>query len=282
MVSKHSNIISKRLYDRVSRDYGKYKVISFDIYKGKSKVEYYKCKFKDSGNIISAPIKTILSNNVVDIERKKKTTKKKNRVKKKVNKYEKYCLYLDKDSPVRLLALDLATISTGVSVSINGKVKAYDYIFISNKTNNLTERINYMKIEITKIIKKYKINACVLEDVINKNFRSTVALSKLSGVIIDLLFELNIPTLKVAPVKWKADCNINQYKNIKNMWSKNSREESKELTYLYVKDVLNIDVKKKTKNIIKEHQDKEVWQDLADSLAINDVTYKKYIKFKTD
>ncbi len=70
-------IISERLYDRTSENYGMYKVIQYLGIKGKTNVPYFLIKFKDTGNEIEAPLKTILENRVIDIERKKKETKKK-------------------------------------------------------------------------------------------------------------------------------------------------------------------------------------------------------------
>ena len=275
------DIISKRLYNRESLEYGKYKVIKDLGTRGKTKVQYYKIKFKDTSNEYEVSINQVNKDSVIDMKKKKSLTKKKNRVKKKEKKQNKYnaktTLDFNKKDKIILLALDSATVSTGWSISINGKIKDYGYFYITNKDNKLTTRINFMKKEVEKLLSKYNVNACVMEDVINKNFIATVALSKLAGVLFDTLYERDIPTIKLAPVAWKSKCDINNYKDEINRFGKNSREESKELTYEYVKDKLSLDIQKEFNGVCKEHKDKLIWTDVVDSLAINDICYKEYI-----
>lgn len=275
---KEEEILSPIKYNRESKEYGLYKVTHFIEERGKSKVRYYSVKFKNTNNVIEASLKNILENSVIDIEFKKKATKKRARVKKKEMQESKYIerskLYFNKDDEVRLLSLDLATISSGYAFSINGVIEDYGYRYISDSDNKLTKRINYMKKEVEKLLTKYKINCVVVEDVINKNFISTVALSKLSGVILDLLFEKGIDVIKIVPISWKSRAGINDYKDEEEKWDKNSRQQSKELTYQYVKNTLWIDVKEEFKDIPIEHLEKHIWEDVCDALAINNVFYK--------
>lgn len=283
-MTNDNELISEVFYNRKSELYGDYKVIKFIEERGKSKVRYYMCKFRDTGNTVEASLKNILENKVVDIEENKRQTKKKVKSKKKEVSEIKYQAKTTVDfnygEEIRLLSLDLATISSGISLSVNGKVIYYNYIYISDKENGLTKRINYMKKEIVKAILKYKPNVCVLEDVINKDIISTVALSKLSGVILDTLYEMGIhKVVKLQPRSWKISCDINQYKPKNEMYHENTREESKELTYLYVKDKMGIDIKKEFDNAPEEHKKKQIWTDLCDSLALNDTFYKNNINY---
>jgi hypothetical protein len=277
---KDEEIISPIKYNRESKEYGLYKVTRFIEERGKSKVRYYEVKFKNSGNIIEASLKNIIEDTVIDIELKKKVTKKRARVKKKEaieNKYvEKTTLKFEKSEEVRLLSLDLATVSSGWCYSLNGEMKDYNYIYISDANNRLTPRINYMKKEIEKLIIKYDINCIVLENIIHKNFIATSTLAKLQGVILDMIYEKNIPVIKIEVKSWKSQCGINDYKE-EDKWDENSRELSKELTYLFVKDIIDIDVKEEFENVEKEHKDKKIWEDVVDALAINYIFYKNGI-----
>ena len=275
-----NELISPVFYNRESKEYGMYKVIKFIEERGKSKVRYYSVKFKDTNNVIEASLKNIIENTVIDIEAKKKNTKKRARTKKKEaieNKYiEKTTLKFEKSEEVRLLSLDLATVSSGWCYSLNGEIKDYSYIYISDANNRLTPRINYMKKEIEKLIIKYNINCIVLENIIHKNFIATATLAKLQGVILDMLYEKNIPVIKIEVKSWKSQCGINNYKE-EDKWDENSRELSKELTYLFVKDIIDIDIKEEFENVEKEHKDKKIWEDVVDALAINYIFYKNGI-----
>lgn len=277
-------IISERLYDRYSEQWGKYKVTRFIEERGKSKVKYFEIKFQESGNTTETSLKNILDNKVIDIDRKKNETKKRARLKKREIKdlkwKERTTIEVEYGNSINLLALDLATISTGWAVSINGKFEDFGYLFISDKNNKLTNRINFMKKEIIKLIEKWNINCVILEDVINKDVVSTVALSKLSGVILDTLFEIGIQSSKLHPKSWKTLANINQYKNNNIEWEENTREESKELTYLYVKDKLKLDIKKEFEDVCDEHKDKLIWQDVCDAITLGDVFFKNNINIR--
>ena len=173
MLKNYEELISRIFYNRESLEYGKFKIIKFEGEKGKTKVPYFKIKFKDSSNIIEASLKNIESGKVIDMERKKKETKKRVRTKRKEKKTSRYAdrttLEFKENDVVVLLSLDAASISFGWCISINGEIKDYGYFYISNDKNKLTKRINYMKKEVEKVVKKYKVNACVIEDVINKN-----------------------------------------------------------------------------------------------------------------
>ena len=263
---KHLDIISERLYDRESEDWGKFKVIEFDGFKGKSQVEYYKVKFKDSRNITSIPIKTILENRVVDIDEQKKNTKKKVRSKKKTikkNRFEyKSCVTIKGTS--RLLSLDVSSKCTGWSVFIDGKLKKYGYIYQSTD-KKVTERLNGMKVEIEKLLKQHKINCVCIEDVISLHKRALIVLSKIQGILLDMFYEREIPVGVVSVASWKAGVDINQNSEYKG---KNSREQTKLKAVEIANNEFNLKLEDEFTWETPDDLKEPVYYDVADSLCL--------------
>ena len=273
----NEDIISKRLYNRTSKKWGGYKVTEYLGERGKTKVPYYKVKFKDTGNEIEAPLKTILENRVVDIEKKKKNTNKKNRdkkkeIKKSKNIQKRYVINLG-ETP-RLLALDLSSHSTGWSVWIDGELKDYGYIYQSKTIKWDTRRINFMKNEIIKIIKKYNVNVFAMEDIIFKSKKALYVLSKLQGVICDLLYKNNKRYCLITPREWKAAYDINRDSSWKG---ENNREQSKEKTVACVNKDFGLNLEKEFKDSPKDLSE-PAWYDVSDAIAIGYIALKHRIK----
>lgn len=202
----YSSIISTRYYNRESELYGKYKVIEFIENRGvKSNIPYFLIKFEDSGNTIECNLKTILTNTPIDIERKKKETKRKNRLIKKEKKEaifnNKRCIEISGE--FKLLALDLSSHSTGYAIFDNDKLIKYGY-FYQSKSVEVTQRWNYMKKEILKLIDTYNITIVSIEDIIFKNKIALSVLSKGQGIILDNLYERNIKFNLITPKQWKS------------------------------------------------------------------------------
>ena len=298
MDNDYSDLISKVFYNRTSLEYGEYKVQSFIELRGKSKIPYFLVKFKNTSNYIEAPLKTILEDRVIDIEAKKKQTKKVNKKKKKDTKTSKkyFKSNIDLENPI-ILALDLATISTGYAVYKDSKPIDYGYIFQTSK-ENLTVRINGMKKEIENIIEKYNINCIVVENVlmslgnsydskpnmfgqfepVKPNISKILyALSKLHGVILDVAYEMHIPVRHLEPREWKTHLDILRFKHITHS---DKRIQSKLRTIEAVKNDLSIDVVKLFKGRNDEEIKKRVFEDVCDSLGIGYVFIKYFLNQK--
>ncbi len=260
------DIISKRLYNRESKEYGQYKVISYLGERGKTKVPYYKVKFKDTGNIIESPLQTILEDRVVDIQYKKKQTKKKQRKKKKFFKQQKKDevknVYIKGET--RLLSLDVSSKCTGYSIFINGELEKYGYIYQSSD-KRVTERLNGMKVGINNLIQQYDINVVCVEDVINLHKRALVVLSKAQGILLDMLFEENIKVGVIPVAYWKSKLDVNQNSDYKG---KNSREQSKLKTLEIINKRYNLSLEKEFAWDNKDDLSEPVYFDVSDSLAI--------------
>ena len=270
------DIISKRFFDRTSKDYGKYRVSSFIELRGKTKVPYYTCKFKDTGNVVEVPLKTILEDRVIDIISKKKKTKKKGRRQKKDAKKEKFqakrFIVSLKTEPV-LLSLDISSHSTGYAIFKKGKLEKYGYFYQSMKEKQDTKRINYIKNEILKLITTHGINCVAIEDVIFKHKRALYVLSKMQGIILDYLFENSIKWLLITPIEWKTLFDINQNSD----WNgANNREVSKKKTIALVNKKYNLNLEEEFKDHPSDLKEPSCW-DVSDAIAIGHVALKNRI-----
>lgn len=269
-----SELISQVFYNRESKEYGAYKVIKFVEERGKSKVRYYLIKFKDSGNTIEASLKNILDNTVIDIEVKKKATKKRARAKKKEaqeSKYiEKRCLNVKGD--IRLLALDVSSHSTGFAVYVKDKLVDYGY-FYQPSNYDVTVRLNNMKKKIQETIFKYDINAVVVEDIIFKNKIALYVLSRAQGIILDWLYENNIEFSQITPRQWKSKYNINK---IDDSYGSNSREESKLKTVACVKKDFGLDIMDMFKVYPKDLKEPPAY-DVCDAICLGKIALDDFI-----
>jgi len=271
------DIISKRFYNRKSESFGDYKVLTFIEDRGKTNVPYYLIRFKNTGNQYEVPEKTILSGKVIDSNMKKKETKKKNQIKKKEfkrNKYENKRYVLNLQEKPRLLALDLSTHSSGLSIWFDDKLKDFGYIYQSKDIKFDTCRINYMKNVIIKLIEEHHINVVAIEDIIFKHKIALHVLSKLQGVICDYLYENNIKFLLITPIEWKTSYDINRSFS----FGSNSREESKLKTVACVNKDFNLNLEEVYKDSPKDLLE-PCYFDVADAIGIGCVALKDRIKY---
>jgi len=267
----YEELISKRLYNRQSEKWGEYKVIELLGERGKSKVPYFRVKFKNTGNEIEAPLNTIKANKVIDMEAKKKATKKNNRGKKKEKKAKKEWVTKYLHNPKNIISLDLATISTGVCVSQNGKIVYNNYIYHEkdkDDPNNLVRRLNYMKNEVIKIMEEYNIDSVVVESTIFKGAKNVLfALSQIRGLILDYCFENGLEWISVSPMGWENYAWKGRFKNL----------ETKERSWMSAKSDYRIDFKKKFAGETKEEEKKKVWEDCCDAFLLMKYVLNKRI-----
>ena len=271
-----NDIISPRLYNRESLDWGLYKVTKFIENRGKTKVPYYLVKFKNSGNEYELPLHQIEADKVVDMKKKKSATKKKNRVKKKEVKQAKYeakRFVINLGETPRLLALDLSTHSTGIAIFIEGELVRYDYIYQPHSIKWDIKRINYMKVEVMKLIEEYDINCVAMEDIIFKHKIALHVLSKLQGVICDYLFENSIRFALITPIEWKSAYNINR----DGYDGENTREQSKLKTVACVNKDFGLSLESEFSDSPSDLKE-PCWYDVADAIGVGYIALRDRIK----
>lgn len=127
----------------------------------------------------------------------------------------------------RILALDAATIITGWAIYDNRQLKASG-IFKLNSNDELTTRINDVKLWLSQMIDNWSPNAVCIENIqLQKDKNSNMQrvdtfqkLARLQGVLLDLLYEKNIHSDLVFSETWRHVCGIGGVK----------REERKKIT----------------------------------------------------
>ena len=133
---------------------------------------------------------------------------------------------------VKLLALDLATITSGYSVFYDDKLVESGTLKVKG---DLEDRLIFMKKEIIKVCNKHNINAIISEqEQIHKGGATTNALCKQSGVLRCTSDDMGIPYVFVPINTWRIDCGIKH--NMKRALQK--AEAIKK-----VKELYNVDTK---------------------------------------
>ena len=135
------------------------------------------------------------------------------------------------------LAVDASTKSTGIAIFDGQELKHYDCITASS--TDLFKRIHKMQDEIEKIIKNYKIEKIVMEDVIPEDVHGNQnvfkALTYLQGYLIEVFNRNKIPYELVVASHWRKLCGIKTGSGVR-------RESLKPKDIAFVKNQFGISV----------------------------------------
>lgn len=135
---------------------------------------------------------------------------------------------------IKVLSLDGATNKTGYSIYNNKELIKYGIIDLSD-IDDLTEKINTLKHLLIRIIEEFEIDRIIIEDIQlqHANVKGFKTLARLQGVLLDSVFEIDIPTELIVSTTWKSRIGIN---------TRLKREVQKQLTIEFVKNKFGIDV----------------------------------------
>jgi Holliday junction resolvasome RuvABC endonuclease subunit len=121
---------------------------------------------------------------------------------------------LKKNGTYRILALDAATTVTGYSIYDDEQLVAYG-TFKTNISNDSTERINEVKVWLEAAVKEWQPDYIGIENIQLQNYgknnfqvETYRVLANLQGVLVDTIWELNIPHSLVYAVEWRKYCGI--------------------------------------------------------------------------
>lgn len=135
-----------------------------------------------------------------------------------------------------LIALDESTTSTGYAIFKNNTL--IDHGIFSSKSKNVLERVSYIIEEIEKIIKKYKPNDMIIEDVqITMNAATTRSLLGLQFMIEMYAYKNNISCEKYRTTKWRRILGLSNSNTL-------DRKAKKQETTDYIKNKYNIEILK--------------------------------------
>ena len=135
-----------------------------------------------------------------------------------------------------ILTLDLSTRQSGFALGVDGVLQQHGYILVSGKQP--IKRIIKMRDQLTKIIKTYKIDKIIMEEVRPEyNSHTMKVLMWLQAAIVIAAFEIN-PKIQcefIGASSWRARIKLHQGRGIK-------RDNLKSQDIEYVKNKYNITV----------------------------------------
>ena len=154
----------------------------------------------------------------------------------------------------KVMSVDQSTRCSGYCLVEDNEYICSGVIDMSKSELETSERSFEMAKAIWKLIKKYKPEYLVIEDVQNQNSTKTVIiLARLQGLILGYAEAHGVKTHILAPSVWRRELNYSQGPKVK-------RVELKKQSADYVKDKYNINVS----------------EDENEAIAINDAARKKY------
>ncbi len=110
---------------------------------------------------------------------------------------------------MKILAIDQATKVSGYALFINNKLKECGVVASDKDETNPIERIRQMGLELQKLIHTTQPDYVVFENVqYQRNQGTFKMLSQLQGVLMEILFELNIDFTIIESTAWKSFCGI--------------------------------------------------------------------------
>jgi Holliday junction resolvasome RuvABC endonuclease subunit len=142
---------------------------------------------------------------------------------------------------MKILSLDQSTRITGFSVFEDGKYVKSGVINLCKMTDT-NERSKQMAVEICKLIGDTNPDVTIIEEVQQQSNVSTVIkLARIQGVAIGFCAAHNIDLHILTPSQWRAALNYKQGPKVK-------REELKQQSRDFVKNVLGLSIKSEDEN----------------------------------
>ena len=155
---------------------------------------------------------------------------------------------------MRVLSMDQSTRITGWSLFQDSKYVKSGVIDL-HKIKNTDERSKQMGLELCKIIKNNQPDEIIIEEVAMQSNADTLKkLARIQGMAIGFATAHNIPTHILEPTKWRSALKFSQGPKVK-------REELKQQSRDFVKNILGLDIKSEDEN---------------EAIAINEAAHKIY------
>lgn len=155
---------------------------------------------------------------------------------------------------MKILSMDQSTRVTGWSLFEDSHYVKSGVIDL-HTIKNTDERSKQMGLEICKIIEECKPDEMVIEEVaMQSNVDTLKKLARIQGMAIGFATAHNIPTHILQPSRWRSVLQFTQGPKVK-------REELKEQSRNFVKNVLGLDIESEDEN---------------EAVAINDAAHRIY------
>jgi len=109
----------------------------------------------------------------------------------------------------KILNLDQSTKVTGYSLFTDNQLSDYGTLITNPKEKNPIERMKEQYDLIKKLIDKISPDFIVFEDCqFQQNYGTFQQLSQMQGVLMSILFEINIGFSVIQPTAWKSACGV--------------------------------------------------------------------------
>lgn len=132
---------------------------------------------------------------------------------------------------IKTLAIDQATKLSGVSIWQDGELVKYSLLDTNPKKSTPLQRLELFRQKFEELIYDEKPDFVCMEDIqFQQNYKTYKQLAQLQGIILSIVFRLNIPFDIVSPSSWRS------FLGIKGR----GREECKRNTKAYVRRKLKI------------------------------------------
>lgn len=114
---------------------------------------------------------------------------------------------------MKILALDQSSRITGWSVFADGALIEYGKFDASSVGTDIGKRLSYIKQKITELIEKFNIEQVAFEEIqmqtsVGNNVVTFKTLAYVQAIIIETLYNLNIPYAIVPSSSWKSTLGI--------------------------------------------------------------------------
>ena len=150
-------------------------------------------------------------------------------------------LFLIGGGDMKILSLDQSTRITGWSLFEDSKYVKSGMIDL-HKIKDTDERSKQMGLEMCELIEEYKPDEVIIEEVsMQSNVNTLKKLARIQGMAIGFATAHNIPTHILEPSKWRAALNYKQGPKV-------PREELKEQSRNFVKNVLGLNIESEDEN----------------------------------
>ena len=137
---------------------------------------------------------------------------------------------------MKILILDQSTRCSGWAYFLDGKYVESGVVDMSKSKLETDERSFQMAKELWKIIKKYKPDELVIEQVQNQsNTKTVIILARLAGMLVGYAEAHGVKTHTIEPTKWRGALSYKQGPKVK-------RAELKQQSIDYVKEHLGVDM----------------------------------------
>lgn len=137
---------------------------------------------------------------------------------------------------MKILICDQSTRCSGWSYFLDGEYVTSGIVDMSKSQLDTDERSVEMAKALWKIIRKYKPDELVIEQVQNQsNTKTVIILARLAGMLVGYAEAHGIKTHTVEPAKWRKALSYSQGPKVK-------RAELKQQSIDYVKEYLGVDM----------------------------------------